>query len=132
MGTARLEHHHFRLQATMRWIYFLVVISPALVFGATYKETRPVTDDSGKAFKCSYVLAYKSRNDARFIRTRSSVSCLPDVKEGGTVTESFDIVGKSVSVTHSIQEGKDRIRRIVVEADDVNKMAENRPQHSWI
>jgi hypothetical protein len=97
----------------MRWISFLLVISPALVFGATYQETRNVVDSAGKKFKCTYKLNYSNQN--KFNKAKSSATCTPK-KSGKVVTETFDIesIGKSVTVKHKITKGKKTITSIVV------------------
>merc|ERR1711892_81661 len=102
--------------ATMKWISLLLVISPALVFGATYEETRTVVDSAGTKFKCTYKLSYN--NAAKFSKAKSSATCTPK-KSGKTVTETFNIekIGKSVTVKHTIKKGKKAVTSIVVEDD---------------
>merc|ERR1711892_573961 len=100
--------------ATMKWISLLLVISPALVFGATYEETRTVVDSAGTKFKCTYKLNYN--NAAKFSKAKSSATCTPK-KSGKIVTETFNIekIGKSVTVKHTIKKGKKAVTSIVVE-----------------
>merc|ERR1711892_1245481 len=102
------------ITATMKWISLLLVISPALVFGATYEETRTVVDSAGTKFKCTYKLSYN--NAAKFSKAKSSATCTPK-KSGKTVTETFHIekIGKSVTVKHTIKKGKKAVTSIVVE-----------------
>merc|ERR1712106_179963 len=102
------------ITATMKWISLLLVISPALVFGATYEETRTVVDSAGTKFKCIYKLSYN--NAAKFSKAKSSATCTPK-KSGKTVTETFNIekIGKSVTVKHTIKKGKKAVTSIVVE-----------------
>merc|ERR1711892_1003967 len=104
------------ITATMKWISLLLVISPALVFGATYEETRTVVDSAGTKFKCTYKLNYN--NAAKFSKAKSSATCTPK-KSGKTVTETFNIekIGKSVTVKHTIKKGKKAVTSIVVEDD---------------
>merc|ERR1711892_1136248 len=102
------------ITATMGWISLLLVISPALVFGATYEETRTVVDSAGTKFKCTYKLSYN--NAAKFSKAKSSATCTPK-KSGKTVTETFNIekIGKSVTVKRTIKKGKKAVTSIVVE-----------------
>merc|ERR1712123_484239 len=102
------------ITATMKWISLLLVISPALVFGATYEETRTVVDSAGTKSKCTYKLSYN--NAAKFSKAKSSATCTPK-KSGKTVTETFNIekIGKSVTVKHTIKKGKKAVTSIVVE-----------------
>merc|ERR1719290_703016 len=97
----------------MRWISFLLVLSPALVFGATYEEIRNVVDSAGKKFKCTYKLNYN--NKGVFSKAKSTATCTPK-KSGKVVEETFDIkeIGKSVTVKHSIKKGKKTITSISV------------------
>merc|ERR1711970_1659293 len=99
------------IAATMRWISFLLVLSPALVFGATYEETRDVVDSAGKKFKCTYKLNYNAKNV--FNKAKSTATCTPK-KNGKVVEETFDIkeIGKSVTVKHTIKKGKKTITSI--------------------
>merc|ERR1739844_24727 len=99
------------IAATMRWISFLLVLSPALVFGATYEETRDVMDSAGKKFKCTYKLSYNAKNV--FNKAKSTATCTPK-KSGKVVEETFDIkeIGKSVTVKHTIKKGKKTITSI--------------------
>eukprot|EP00091_Calanus_sinicus_P022470 TRINITY_DN712_c0_g1_i9.p1 TRINITY_DN712_c0_g1~~TRINITY_DN712_c0_g1_i9.p1 ORF type:complete len:229 (-),score=94.62 TRINITY_DN712_c0_g1_i9:260-877(-) len=99
------------IAATMRWISLVLVLSPALVFGATYSETRQVVDSAGKKFKCTYKLNYNTK--AVFSKAKSSASCTPN-KSGKTVTETFVIeeIGKSVTVKHVIKKGKKTVSSI--------------------
>merc|ERR1712034_46572 len=99
------------IAATMRWISLVLVLYPALVFGATYTETRQVVDSAGKKFKCTYKLNYNSA--AKFSKAKSSASCTPN-KSGKTVTETFVIeeIGKSVTVKHVIKKGKKTVSSI--------------------
>merc|ERR1719290_564906 len=97
----------------MRWISFLLVLSPALVFGATYEETRNVVDSAGKKFKCTYKLNYN--NKGVFSKVKSTATCTPK-KSGKVAEETFDIkeIGKSVTVKHTIKKGKKTITSISV------------------
>merc|ERR1711962_583024 len=101
------------IAATMRWISFLLVLSPALVFGATYEETRNVVDSADKKFKCTYKLNYN--NKGVFSKAKSTATCTPR-KSGKVVEETFDIkeIGKSVTVKHTIKKGKKTITSISV------------------
>merc|ERR1711970_133343 len=101
------------IAATMRWISFLLVLSPALVFGATYEETRDVVDSAEKKFKCTYKLNYNAKNV--FNKAKSTATCTPK-KNGKVVEETFDIkeIGKSVTVKHTIKKGKKTITSISV------------------
>merc|ERR1711970_492783 len=101
------------IAATMRWISFLLVLSPALVFGATYEETRNVVDSAEKKFKCTYKLNYN--NKGVFSKAKSTATCTPK-KNGKVVEETFDIkeIGKSVTVKHTIKKGKKTITSISV------------------
>merc|ERR1712002_1365892 len=96
------------IATTMRWISFILVISPASVFGATFEETRDVVDSAGKKFKCTYKLIYNNKNV--FNKKRSTATCTPN-KSGRVVEETFDIkaIGKSVTVKHTIKKGKKAI-----------------------
>merc|ERR1712168_351213 len=101
------------IAATMRRISFLLDLSPALVFGATYEETRDVVDSAGKKFKCTYKLNYNAKNV--FNKAKSTATCTPK-KSGKVVEETFDIkeIGKSVTVKHTIKKGKKAITSLVV------------------
>merc|ERR1711981_202688 len=114
MGTFGLEHH-FRLQATMRWVSFLLVISPAVVFGEMYNEGRKVTDSKGKMFYCEYSLFYNKPD--KFIKTKSSASCTPNKTSRNVVTTTLDIEDMNVNatVTLVIQRGRGTISKMVVE-----------------
>merc|ERR1712098_431720 len=103
----------FIATTTMEWISLLLIISPALVFGAVFEETRDVVDSAGKKFKCTYKLSYN--NQKKFNKPKSSATCTPK-KSGKLVTETFDIkeIGKSVTVKHTIKKGKKTISSIVV------------------
>merc|ERR1712013_807804 len=98
---------------TMRWISFLLVISPALVFGAIFEETRDVVDSAGKKFKCTYKLSYTAKQV--FNKKKSTATCTPK-KPGKVVEETFDIkeIGKSVTVKHTIKKGKKTITSLEV------------------
>merc|ERR1712013_345027 len=98
---------------TMRWISFLLVISPALVFGAIFEETRDVVDSAGKKFKCTYKLSYTAKQV--FNKKKSTATCTPK-KSGKVVEETFDIkeIGKSVTVKHTIKKGKKTITSLEV------------------
>merc|ERR1711892_1192299 len=98
------------ITATMKWISLLLVISPALVFGATYEETRTVVDSAGTKFKCTYKLSYN--NAAKFSKAKSSATCTP--KKSGK-TFNLEKIGKSVTVKHTIKKGKKAVTSIVVE-----------------
>merc|ERR1712183_211941 len=99
------------IAATMRWISFLLVLSPALVFGATYEEVRDVVDSAGKKFKCTYKLNYNAKNV--FNKAKSTATCTPK-KNWKVVEETFDIkeIGKSVTVKHTIKKRKKTITSI--------------------
>merc|ERR1712025_243772 len=101
------------IATTMRWISFLLVISPALVFGAIFEETRDVVDSAGKKFKCTYKLNYNAKKV--FNKKKSTAICTPN-KSGKVVEETFDIkeIGKSVTVKHTIKKGKKTITSLVV------------------
>merc|ERR1712002_157457 len=101
------------IATTMRWISFILVISPALVFGATFEETRDVVDSAGKKFKCTYKLSYNAKKV--FNKAKSTATCTPK-KSGKVVEETFDIkeIGKSVTVKHTIKKGKKTITSLDV------------------
>jgi len=101
------------IETTMRWISFLLVISPALVFGAIFEETRDVVDSAGKKFKCTYKLNYNAKKV--FNKKKSTAICTPN-KSGKVVEETFDIkeIGKSVTVKHTIKKGKKTITSLEV------------------
>merc|ERR1712013_721464 len=101
------------IATTMRWISFLLVISPALVFGAIFEETRDVVDSAGKKFKCTYKLSYTAKQV--FNKKKSTATCTPK-KSGKVVEETFDIkeIGKSVTVKHTIKKGKKTITSLEV------------------
>merc|ERR1711875_69400 len=101
------------IATTMRWISFLLVISPALVFGAIFEETRDVFDSAGTKFKCKYTLSYNAKKV--FSKAKSTATCTPK-KSGKVVEETFDIkeIGKSVTVKHTIKKGKKTISSLVV------------------
>merc|ERR1711875_164076 len=101
------------IATTMRWISFLLVISPALVFGAIFEETRDVFDSAGTKFKCTYKLSYNAKKV--FNKKKSTAICTPK-KSGKVVEETFDIkeIGKSVTVKHTIKKGKKTISSLVV------------------
>merc|ERR1711875_145054 len=100
------------IATTMRWISFLLVISPALVFGAIFEETRDVFDSAGTKFKCKYTLSYNAKKV--FSKAKSTATCTPK-KSGKVVEETFDIkeIGKSVTVKHTIKKGKKTITSLV-------------------
>ena len=79
---------------------------------ATYKETRKVTDSSGKKFTCTYSLFYNSKT---VTKSKSSVSCTPNTK-GKSISQDFVIesLGKTVTVKHSIKKGKDAISAVTL------------------
>ena len=77
---------------------------------AIYKETRKVTDSSGKKFTCTYSLFYNTKTVSK---SKSSVSCSPNTV-GKVVSEDFviDSLGKTVTVKHTIKKGKEAISAI--------------------
>merc|ERR1711981_23295 len=89
MGTVRIDHFQFRLQATMRWIYFLVVLSPSLVFGVFW-ENAPSNDGwtvfgdnlthvyavNGQMTRCSYKLAYKGLYHLKKLVSWKAETCI--------------------------------------------------------
>jgi len=89
---------------------FIVLAFSNLIFGATYKETRKVTDSNGKEFTCTYSLFYNTKTVSK---SKSSVSCKPNTA-GKAVSEEFVIesLGKTVTVKHSIKKGKDAISAV--------------------
>merc|ERR1711942_661449 len=103
----------FIATTTMKWISLLLVISPALVFGAVFEETRDVVDSAGKKFKCTYKLSYNAKKV--FNKKKSTAICTPK-KSGKVVEETFDIkeIGKSVTVKHTIKKEKKTITSLVV------------------
>merc|ERR1711970_1625680 len=84
-----------------------------LISGATYKETRKVTDSNGKKFSCTYNIFYNSK---AVVKSKSSVSCTPNTK-GKAISEIFVIesLGKSVTLKHAIKKGKDTISAVSLE-----------------
>merc|ERR1712240_428053 len=88
----------------------IVLALTHLISGATYKETRKVTDSSGKKFTCEYNIFYNSKT---VIKGKSSVSCTPNTK-GKAISEEFVIesLGKTVTVKHTIKKGKDTISSV--------------------
>jgi len=89
---------------------FIVLALSQLIAGATYKETRKVTDGSGKKFTCTYSLFYNTKTVSK---AKSSVSCTPNTK-GKSVSQEFVIesLGKTVTVKHTIKKGKDTISTV--------------------
>jgi len=88
----------------------IVLALTHLISGATYKESRKVTDSSGKKFTCEYNIFYNSKT---VIKGKSSVSCSPNTK-GKAISEEFVIesLGKTVTVKHTIKKGKDTISSV--------------------
>merc|ERR1712168_905463 len=84
-----------------------------LISGATYKETRKVTDSSGDKFSCKYSIFYNSKT---VVKAKSSVTCTPN-KNGKAISEIFVIesLGKSVTLKHAIKKGKDTISAVSLE-----------------
>merc|ERR1711872_1183636 len=78
----------------------IVLALTNLISGATYKETRKVTDSTGKKFTCEYNIFYNSK---AVIKGKSSVTCTPNTK-GKPISEEFVIesLGKTVTVKHTI------------------------------
>merc|ERR1712243_342252 len=101
------------IATTMRWISLILVISPALVFGATFEEKRNVVDSAGNEFKCTYKLSYNAKKV--FNKAKSTATCTPK-KSGEVVEKTFDIkeIGKSVTVKHKIKKGKKAITSLNV------------------
>jgi hypothetical protein len=89
---------------------FIVLALSHLIAGATYKETRKVTDGSGKKFTCTYSLFYTTKTVSK---AKSSVSCTPNTK-GKSMSQEFVIesLGKTVTVKHAIKKGKDTISNV--------------------
>jgi len=98
--------------SSMKTPVFLLAIVH-LISGATYKETRKVTDGDGKKFTCTYSIFYNSKT---VVKSKSSVSCTPNTK-GKAISEIFVIeaLGKSVTLKHAIKKGKDTISAVSVE-----------------
>merc|ERR1712142_382798 len=88
----------------------IVLALTNLISGATYKETRKVTDSTGKKFTCEYNIFYNSKT---VIKGKSSVTCTPNTK-GKPISEEFVIesLGKTVTVKHTIKKGKDTISSV--------------------
>merc|ERR1712168_1669784 len=84
-----------------------------LISGATYKETRKVTDSSGDKFSCKYSIFYNSKT---VVKAKSSVTCSPNTN-GKAISEIFVIesLGKSVTLKHAIKKGKDTISAVSLE-----------------
>eukprot|EP00091_Calanus_sinicus_P018365 TRINITY_DN416_c0_g1_i4.p1 TRINITY_DN416_c0_g1~~TRINITY_DN416_c0_g1_i4.p1 ORF type:complete len:324 (+),score=116.02 TRINITY_DN416_c0_g1_i4:140-1111(+) len=97
------------ISGAMKAIFVLIAVTH-LVSGATYKETRAVTDSSGKKFSCTYSLFYNTKT---VTKSRSSVSCKPNTN-GKSISQDFVIesLGKTVTVKHSIKKGKDTISTV--------------------
>merc|ERR1712128_98560 len=97
------------LSSKMKTIIIVLAVSQ-LIAGATYKETRKVTDSAGKKFTCTYSLNYNTKTVSK---AKSSVSCTPNTK-GKSISEEFVIesLGKTVTVKHSIKKGKDSISAV--------------------
>merc|ERR1712168_1231861 len=75
-----------------------------LISGATYKETRKVTDSNGKKFSCTYNIFYNSKT---VVKSKSSVTCSPNTN-GKAISEIFVIesLGKSVTLKHAIRRAR--------------------------
>merc|ERR1712183_1003016 len=91
-------------------IFFIILALSTSIYGATYKETRAVTDSAGKKFTCKYSLSYNTKTVSK---SKSSVTCTPK-SNGKTVSEEFVIesLGKTVTVKHSIKKGKGAISKV--------------------
>merc|ERR1711892_1371866 len=91
-------------------IFCIILAFSPLIYGATYRETRAVTDSAGKKFTCKYSLSYNTKTVSK---SKSSVTCTPK-SNGKTVSEEFVIesLGKTVTVKHSIKKGKGSISKV--------------------
>merc|ERR1719309_1247131 len=84
----------------MKWVCLALLLSPSLVLGATYTETREVVDSDGKTFECAYTVFYTAKG---VVNTA-----------GKPVEQTFIIeeIGQSVTLKHSIKKGKEKITGI--------------------
>merc|ERR1711892_1510742 len=91
-------------------IFCIILAFSPLIYGATYRETRAVTDSAGKKFTCKYSLSYNTKTVSK---SKSSVTCTPK-SNGKIVSEEFVIesLGKTVTVKHSIKKGKGAISKV--------------------
>merc|ERR1719495_851553 len=98
----------------MRWVCLALLLSPSLVLGATYTETREVVDSDGKTFECVYTVFYTAKGVVN--KARSKVVCTPNTA-GKPVEQTFIIeeIGQSVTLKHSIKKGKEKITGITKE-----------------
>merc|ERR1739844_739286 len=90
---------------TMKWVCLALLLSPSLVLGATYTETREVVDSDGKTFECAYTVFYTAKGVVN--KAKSKVVCTPNTA-GKPVEQTFIIeeIGQSVTLKHSIKQGR--------------------------
>merc|ERR1711910_260065 len=100
--------------STMKWVCLVLILSPSLVLGGTYTETREVVDSAGKTFECEYKVVYTAKGVVN--KGKSKVVCTPNTA-GKPVQQTFIIeeIGQSVTVKHTIKKGKEKITGITKE-----------------
>merc|ERR1712236_165071 len=100
--------------STMKWVCLALLLSPSLVLGATYTETREVVDSDGKTLECAYTVFYTAKGVVN--KAKSKVVCTPNTA-GKPVEQTFIIeeIGQSVTLKHSIKKGKEKITGITKE-----------------
>merc|ERR1712002_1258483 len=100
--------------STMKWVCLVLILSPSLVLGGTYTETRELVDSAGKTFECEYKVVYTAKGVVN--KGKSKVVCTPNTA-GKPVEQTFIIeeIGQSVTVKHSIKKGKEKITAITKE-----------------
>merc|ERR1719153_1685218 len=98
----------------MKWVCLVLILSPSLVLGGTYTETREVVDSAGKTFECEYKVVYTAKGVVN--KGKSKVVCTPNTA-GKPVEQTFIIeeIGQSVTVKHTIKKGKEKITGITKE-----------------
>merc|ERR1719153_1793703 len=98
----------------MKWVCLVLILSPSLVLGLTYSETREVVDSAGKTFECEYTVVYTAKGVVN--KGKSKVVCTPNTA-GKPVQQTFILedIGQSVTVKHSIKKGKEKITGITKE-----------------
>jgi len=90
----------------------LGLAAPAAAQWKVFTETRTV-QAKNKSFGCKYQLRYKG--SLTVDSKKSKVTCKPDSKgKFGTVSQTFDILDKSVEVVHEVKKGKDAIKEIKI------------------
>merc|ERR1719495_840982 len=98
----------------MKWVCLVLILSPSLVLGLSYSETREVVDSAGKTLECEYTVVYTAKGVVN--KGKSKVVCTPNTA-GKPVQQTFILedVGQSVTVKHSIKKGKEKITGITKE-----------------